>query len=59
LAFPRKDRSRDPHKKRHPCGGAKPPDVLRARPARQRASGNERGKIACGIAQERRALSNH
>gem|GEM_PF-1186413 len=56
LAFPRKDRSRDPHKKRHPCGGAKPPDVLRARPVRQRASGNERGKSACVLAQERRAL---
>ena len=56
LAFPRKDRSRDPHKKRHPCGGAKPPDVLRARPVRQRASGNERSKSACGLAQECRAL---
>ena len=56
LAFPRKDRSRDPHKKRHPCGGAKPPDVLRARPVRQRASGNERGKCACGLVQEHRAL---
>ena len=56
LAFPRKDRSRDPHKQRHPCNGAKPPDALRARSVRLRASGNKRGKSACGSAQERRAL---
>ena len=59
LAFPRKDRASDPHKQRHTCDGAKPPDALRARSVRQRASGNERGKSACGLAQERRALSNH
>ena len=56
LAFPRKDRASDPHKQRHPCNGAKPPDVLRARSVRQRESGNERGKSACGLAQEHRAL---
>ena len=56
LAFPRKDRASDPHKQRHTCDGAKPPDALRARSVRQRASGNERGKSACGLAQERRAL---
>ena len=56
LAFPRKDRMSDPQKQRHPCDGAKPPDVLRARSVRQRASGNERGKSACGLAQERRAI---
>ena len=39
-----------------PLHGAKPADVLRARPVRQRASGNERGKSACVLAQERRAL---
>ena len=59
LAFPRKDRGSDPHKKRHPYDGAKPPDALRALSVRQRAYGNERGKSACGLAQERRALSNH
>ncbi len=56
MAFPLKDRVSDPHKGRHPCDGTKPPDVLRARSVRQRASGNERGKSACGLAQERRAL---
>ena len=56
MAFPRKDRASDPHKQRHTCDGAKPPDALRARSVRQRASGNERGKSACGSAQERRAL---
>ena len=56
LAFPRKDRTSDPHKQRHPCDGAKQPVALRARSVRQRASGNERGKSACGLAQERRAL---
>lgn len=56
LAFPRKDRASDPHKQRHTCDGAKPPDALRARSVRQRASGNERGKSACGLAQEHRAL---
>ena len=56
MAFPRKDRASDPHKQRHTCDGAKPPDALRARSVRQRASGNERGKSACGLAQERRAL---
>ena len=56
MAFPRKDRASDPQKRRHPCNGAKPTDVLRARSVRQRASGNERGKSAYGLAQERRAL---
>jgi len=56
LAFPRKDRTSDPYRQRHPCNGAKPPDALRAPSVRQRASGNERGKSACGLAQERRAL---
>ncbi|MEO9623905.1 MAG: hypothetical protein ABJF09_07170 [Qipengyuania citrea] len=56
MAFPRKDRVSDPYKKQHSCDGAKPPDVLRARSVRQRASGNERGKSACGLAQKRRAL---
>ena len=56
LAFPLKDRASDPHKQRHPCDGAKPPDVLRARSVRQRASGNERGKRACGLARKRCAL---
>ena len=56
MAFPRKDRVSDPHRKRLPCDGAKPSGVLRARSVRQRASGNERGKSACGLAQERRAL---
>ena len=37
---------------RHPCDGAKPPDALRARSVRQRASGNERGKSACGSAKK-------
>ena len=41
---------------RHPCNGAKPTEVLRTRSVRQRASGNERGKSACGLAQECRAL---
>jgi len=36
--------------------GAKQPDALRARSVRQRASGNERGKSAFGLAQESRAL---
>jgi len=31
-------------------------EVLRARSVRQRASGKERGKSACGLAQESRAL---
>ncbi len=44
MAFPRKDRVSDPHKQRHPCDGAKPPEALRARSVRQRASGNERGQ---------------
>ena len=39
-----------------PLHGAKPPDALRAGQVGQRASGNERGKSACGLAQERRAL---
>ena len=39
-----------------PLHGAKQPDALRARAVRQRASGNERGKSACGLAQGRRAL---
>jgi len=39
-----------------PLHGAKPPDALRAGQVGQRASGNERGKRACGSAQERRAL---
>ncbi len=56
LAFPRKDRVSDPHRKRLPCDGAKPSGVLRARSVRQRASGNERSKSACGLAQECRAL---
>ena len=56
MAFPRKDRASDPLKKRHPCNGAKQPDALRARSVRQRASGNEKGKSACGLAQKRRAL---
>ena len=56
MAFPRQDHSSDPHKQRHPCDGAKPPDALRARSVRQRASGNERDKSACGLAQKRRAL---
>ena len=38
-----------------PLHGAKPPDALRAGQVGQRASGNERGKSACGSAQERRA----
>lgn len=41
---------------RHPCNGAKLTEALRARSVRQGASGNERGKSACGLAQERRAL---
>ena len=57
LAFPRKDRLGDPHKKRHPCDGAKPPDVLRARSVRQRASGYERGESACGLARALRSAS--
>ena len=36
--------------------GAKPPDALRAGQVGQRASGNERGKCACGLVQEHRAL---
>ena len=56
MAFPLKDRVSDPHKGRHPCDGTKPPDVLRARSVRQRASGNERGKSASGLVQKRRAL---
>ena len=39
-----------------PLHGAKPPDALRAGQVGQRASGNERGKSACGLAQEHRAL---
>jgi len=39
-----------------PLHGAKQPDALRAGQVGQRASGNERGKSACGSAQERRAL---
>ena len=39
-----------------PLRGAKPPDALRAGQVGQRASGNERGKSACGSAQEGRAL---
>ena len=39
-----------------PLRGAKQPDALRARSVRQRASGNERGKSACGLVQKRRAL---
>lgn len=56
LAFPRKDRIGDPYKQWHRCDGAKPPDVLRAQSVRQRASGNKRGKSACGLAQKCRAL---
>ena len=37
---------------RHPCNGAKPTEVLRARSVRQRTSGNERGKSACGSAKK-------
>ena len=39
-----------------PLYGAKPPDALRAGQVGQRASGNERGKGACGLAQKRGAL---
>lgn len=39
-----------------PLHGAKPPDALRAGQVGQRASGNERGKSACGLVQRRRAL---
>ena len=35
-----------------PLHGAKLPDALRARSVRQRASGNERGKSACGSAKK-------
>ena len=56
LAFPRKDRVSDRYKQWYPCDGAKPPDGLCARSVRQRVSGNERGKSACGLAQKRRAL---
>ena len=49
LAFPRKDRASDP-RNGTVAGGAKPTDVLRARSARQRPSGGERGKSACGLA---------
>ena len=52
---PAKDRTAI-QKEWHPCNGAKPTEVLRARTVRQRTSGNERGKSACGLAQERRAL---
>jgi hypothetical protein len=36
--------------------GAKPPDALRAGQVGQRASGNQRGKSACGLGQGHRAL---
>jgi hypothetical protein len=39
-----------------PWHGAKPPDALRAGQVGQRASGNERGTSACGLAQEHRTL---
>lgn len=39
-----------------PLHGAKPPDALRAGQVGQRASGNERGKSACGLVQGHRAL---
>lgn len=39
-----------------PLHGAKPPDALRAGQVGQRASGNERGERACGLAQRHCAL---
>jgi hypothetical protein len=55
LGVPLKDRGSDPHKETAPLHGVKPPDALRAGQVGQRASGNERGKSACGSARKHRA----
>jgi hypothetical protein len=56
LAFPHKGSRQRSAPTTAPLHGTKPPDALCAGQLGQRASGNERGKSACGLAQRHRAL---
>jgi hypothetical protein len=56
LVFPRKDRVSDPQTQRAPLQRREAAGRPARVPVGQRASGNERGKSACGLAKERRAL---